>query len=782
VERVEQQLVAGLQTATENLERAPTEPEGIAEFIRRARPALGARSLTWLVPSRGGDHLEVVATVGWRDSPESANQPIPKASSVGRAWETGEPVLTGSLPEYRARYPDDAPRIERLGGQATAAAPLVRGSDPLGVLEVIFSQPRSFSPECSVLLSTLGRLAAQTPERVRSAGPGGAMPRLERSEGNARFVAEASRVLTSSLQYEETLRRVPRLAVPAMADWCLVHLLQEDGSLVQAEAAHKDPDKVELARELDERWPLPMDLPVGAPYAVKTGQSLLQPRIPPERLAAAAQDEEHLRLLDRLGLHSCMVVPMKIHGEALGALTFVSAESERQYDESDLATAEELAVHAALAIDHARLFRELEQARTEAERAAARLRTLAEADEALTRSLEDRTPGQQLQLLARFAVRHMADCSVTYAVDSDQTLRQVAVAHRSPAKTALLRELESSFAIQSEFQEAMQRVVHAGSSLFVPDVQWESHLAAFESPQDRKRIRSLDPRSLIVVPLRGRTRTVGVLVLVRTGSSTPRYTEEDRALAEELARRAALFVDNARLYQQARAAVQARDEMVAIVSHDLKSPLNAMLTTCTLLRAKDPGPEQRRRYLDRAMQTGQAMSQLVQDLLDVNRMHAGKFHVSCAPVQLAPILDESCEQLRPLAEDKGVKIELAIDSTLPEVRGDRPRLRQVVSNLLGNAIRFAPERGWVRLSTSFDERHVSFAVSDNGPGIPDEQLPRLFEPFWQSPGQPRGHGSGLGLSIAKGIVDAHGGRIDVHSVEKQGTTFTVRLPRAGSPV
>jgi PAS domain S-box-containing protein len=181
------------------------------------------------------------------------------------------------------------------------------------------------------------------------------------------FVAEASRVLASSLDYEQTLRAVAELAVPVLADWCAVDVLTEDGELRRLAVKHTDAEKIRLVEEIEDRWPTRPDTPYGLANVIRTGQAELVPHIPEELLTASAHDDEHLRLIRELGLRSYVCVPLVARGKVLGALSLVHAESGRAYDEADLALAEELARRAAVSIDNARLFGETEEARAQLE-------------------------------------------------------------------------------------------------------------------------------------------------------------------------------------------------------------------------------------------------------------------------------------------------------------------------------------------------------------------------------------------------------------------------------
>lgn len=184
----------------------------------------------------------------------------------------------------------------------------------------------------------------------------------KRAEEALRFIVEASGILASSLDYETTLKNVAELSVPRLADWCVVHTIEEDGKLQQLAAAHTDPLKLELLREINRRYPAGLDAAHSYPLVVRTGEPELIREITDEELARVARDEEHLRLLGELGLKSTLCVPLKVRGRSLGAITFATAESGRIYNESDLALAENLAHRAATAMDNARLYQEAQRA------------------------------------------------------------------------------------------------------------------------------------------------------------------------------------------------------------------------------------------------------------------------------------------------------------------------------------------------------------------------------------------------------------------------------------
>jgi signal transduction histidine kinase len=232
-------------------------------------------------------------------------------------------------------------------------------------------------------------------------------------------------------------------------------------------------------------------------------------------------------------------------------------------------------------------------------------------------------------------------------------------------------------------------------------------------------------------------------------------------------------VDNARLWEEARRAIRARDEVLEVVSHDLKNPLEAVLLSAGLLLRSSDAPGVRR-HAQVVMRSAARMDRLIRDLLDLSRMDAGRFRVDPRPEHLDGIVEEAIEGLAPLALEKEVALSAMSTPLVGEIRCDRERVLQVLSNLVGNAIAFAPRHGHVQVRMSLHVEEAEVAVADDGPGIPPEDLPHVFERWWKG----RAHGgTGLGLAIARGIVDAHGGRLRVESRLGAGSTFAFTLPR-----
>jgi len=277
-----------------------------------------------------------------------------------------------------------------------------------------------------------------------------------------------------------------------------------------------------------------------------------------------------------------------------------------------------------------------------------------------------------------------------------------------------------------------------------------------------------------------RGQTIGVVSAVSAANKP--FTTDDLPLFLDLSRRASLAIDNARLYLESQQAVRAREEVLAVVSHDLRNPLSAITLGSSLLLMSKNLSEEDREQVETMQVSAQRMARLIADLLDVTRLEGGKrLPVEPAPVPVAELLGEALELFRAQAAVASVSIDSDCVDGVDAVFADHHRVMQVLSNLIGNSLKFTPPGGTVRVCAEPHPDGVLFMVSDTGPGIPKEHLTHIFTPYWQAKRAER-LGAGLGLPIARGIVEAHGGRIWAESEPGQGTRFYFTLPAANVPV
>jgi signal transduction histidine kinase len=384
-------------------------------------------------------------------------------------------------------------------------------------------------------------------------------------------------------------------------------------------------------------------------------------------------------------------------------------------------------------------------------------RFLSNLAEVLASALDERA---LLSAVARLLVPRLGDICLADIVEDDGSVQRV----------------DSTL---GDWQLAPTPALRAGQPVLIPDVTPTALAAIAPDPAGHAAIRAAGIRSLVLLPLIGRGRLLGVLTL---GMMRPdrRFSKADLPFLEDVAQRTALGADTARLYQQARQASRARDDALAVVSHDLRNGLNTVLTAVGLLLRSlppDSGGRRDRRHVDAIRRSAERMNRLIGDLLDVASIEAGRLFVEPQKEAVRPIIQEALEAARSQAIEKALRMEEQLPAGSCDVVCDRDRVLQVLGNLIGNAIKFTPEGGSVTVGAEPIGDEVVFAVRDSGVGVPAKQLPHVFDRFWQATPKAR-LGSGLGLTIAKGVVEALGGRIWVDSRPGAGTAFFFTLPLA----
>ncbi|NOK09182.1 response regulator [Corallococcus exercitus] len=412
-------------------------------------------------------------------------------------------------------------------------------------------------------------------------------------------------------------------------------------------------------------------------------------------------------------------------------------------------------------------------------RAAETLSFLAEASTMLTASLE---MSVTLERLSALLLPRLGDWCAVYLQDDAGPVLQAMVAHADPSRVPLLREQHRAFPPSATASHGVARVLRTGVPELVPELT-EDVLAEVLGPQgDDERIR---PGSWIIVPLWAQRRVFGALKVCASRSGR-RYGARDLELVQELARRAEIAIDNARLFEMAKAehlgaeqANRAKDEFLAAVSHELRTPLMAMLGWTRMLRTGQLGPEKAARALEAVERNTQVQTQLIEDLLDVSRIITGKMRLEIRPVNPAAFIEAALDSVRHAAEAKGVTLCAELPPGSGSIHGDTDRLQQMVWNLLSNAIKFTPRGGQVTVRLRWVEGHVLIEVQDTGQGIPRAYLGQIFERFWQVDGSStRKHGGlGLGLAIVRHLTELHGGTIEAASEgEGHGALFRLTLP------
>ncbi|MBD2056182.1 PAS domain S-box protein [Oculatella sp. FACHB-28] len=648
----------------------------------------------------------------------------------------------------------------------------------------------------------------------------------KRIEQTLRYLAETSIDLSTSLDYQTTLQRVAQIAVPEMADWCTVDLLNLDGTISRLPIAHADSTKAVWAQQLQHYPPDPQGKnPIA--QVLKTGESVLLAKIPDALIKQLSHNAEHLQIIESLSLKSAMIVPLIARQQILGTLSLAIAASERRYSMDDLSLAEDLARRAALAIDNARLYRATQEAQRATEQTANRTARLQKITAALSEAL---TPHQVADVVMNQGIAALGATAGSVALLADQGL-SIRVVNAIGYPSEVVQPWQS-FSVTAS--TPLAKTVRTGEAIFLENA--EALLADYPHLADA--IATTGNQAFTCIPLNVEGRTLGAMGLsFRTAQS---FNEEDRAFMLTLGQQCAQAIARAQLYaaeQAARSAAESanrvKDEFLAVLSHELRTPLNPILGWTQLLKNRKLDAQTVARALDTIERNAKLQTQLIEDLLDVSRILQGKLKLNFCPVNLASVIEAAIETVRLSAEAKFIQLSFHLmdagsdqaeaeaialpspiqsqavetDAATPtnpatqpnltvlseppqsshfQVSGNPARLQQIVWNLLSNAVKFTPNDGRVeiRLEQVQTEEAIAYpyaqiTVSDSGIGINPEFVPYIFDYFRQADSATtrKFGGLGLGLAIVRHLVELHGGTVHAESSgEGQGATFKVKLP------
>jgi signal transduction histidine kinase len=353
------------------------------------------------------------------------------------------------------------------------------------------------------------------------------------------------------------------------------------------------------------------------------------------------------------------------------------------------------------------------------------------------------------------------------------------VTHVDPAKVQWAYELQKRFPPDPNAPTGAYHVLRTGEPEFYPYIPDEMLTAAIKDPEQLRIAREIGFSSAIAVPIGTRDHTLGVLSLV-SAESGKHYNASDLELARDLGRRAALAIENARLYYDAKGAIRARDQFVSVASHELKTPLTSLLAYIQLvLRRTDREgklSERDRSALDIVVKQGWRLNTMVNSMLDLSRIETGQLSIERKPLDLCALVRRLSEEIRPTLDRHTLEFDCPNEPMI--VEGDELRLEQVFHNLMQNGAKYSSEGGPINVRVEKTGREACIAVADRGIGIPEASQPQLFSRFFRAPNAQHLSGMGIGLYVVKEIVTLHGGTIRVNSKEGEGSTFIVCLPLA----
>jgi PAS domain S-box-containing protein len=452
-------------------------------------------------------------------------------------------------------------------------------------------------------------------------------------------------------------------------------------------------------------------------------------------------------------------------GCCLGTLRVQRAALEQPFSEHDRETmamfAERVASGLQIAILSAREAREN-----------ARLSLLEQVSSELNRAHDHAGVKAAIVSILEGMRERFSDSALFYLLEPDKT-ELVHVVHREPVRVQSLSAqvgasacTEPVEALLRALTELRPRTVSA-SSAPVEDVP-----EAFRVLAD-----ALEASSLVLAPLGLRGHCFGLLCFAR-GPETSSFSAAEQSWIEEMASRCALSLENARLFEELRAALDWRETLLASISHDLKNPLNTISLSASALTPDDPREERRKsgRQIELIRRSAAHMDHMINDLLFEGMLSAGTFQLETGLESAAELVREARQLVEPVLQTRSQRLEQRVAAALPELRVDRERVLRVFANLIGNAAKFSPPGSLIQVRAARHPAGVAFSVADSGPGIAPAQQRQLFERYWR--GNQGARGLGLGLYIAKSIVEAHGGSIWVESTPGAGATFTFTMPAA----
>jgi PAS domain S-box-containing protein len=493
------------------------------------------------------------------------------------------------------------------------------------------------------------------------------------------------------------------------------------------------------------------------------------------------------------GFRSVAAMPVLGRNEVIGIIEFHS-QQRREPDDELLRLLDSLGSQVGQFIERKQVEEERVQllqreqvARADAEAAERRLSFLAEASAQLASSLDYEAT---LANVARLAVPKLADYCAIDMLSDDGTIRSLEIADIDPQKEAIGRELQAANPVDPESDNPVAQVMRTGRPLLFQEVD-DDVLRLFDPSGGEyfKILRALGNDSAMYVPLIARGRTIGVISFV-SAESGYQYGSSDLALAQELARRAAIAIDNARLYREAQDAVRVREEFLSIASHELKTPLTTVKgygqLISRLLQRSSIDRSRIRHLVDQLQEQLGRFEVLIADLLDISRIQQGRLELRTEIVDMVALVHNVIDRFDNPAETNPIhRIRVECPDRV-EGRWDPGRMDQVLTNLISNAVKYSPDGGEIVVRVALDSADwVRVSIDDPGIGIPEEDQARLFRPFARSEHVHRAiSGVGLGLYITRQIVERHGGTIEIESEVGVGSKFTVILPRcsSGDPV
>ena len=760
-ERLEQ------QTATADILRvisqSPTNVQPVFDTIAAATLKL-CNASTAAVLTFDGKLMRLAALANV--SPDQAEAvrlryPMPP----GRQTAGSRAILTGSTVVVPDVLEDPEFEVRARSFRSVLSVPLMREGSPIGAITVGRPQPGRFPDKQIALLQTFADQAVIAIENVRL---------FTELEARNSDLLEALEQQTATSEILRVISRSPRDVQPVFqtivdAALKLCHassgsLLTYDGRLFHVGAiANLDPAAGDAIRRL---FPRPAGADTTVSRAVLT-RSIVEI---PDILADVDYDK---KIALAGGWRATLAVPLMRAGEAIGGISVHRPEPGR-FSEKQMALLQTFADQAVIAIENVRLFTELDARTVELTRSVGELKALGEVGQAVSSTLDLETVLSTI--VSRATQLAGVDGGSIYEYDAEHEEFHVRATDRLPDK--LVEAMRSNPVRKGE--GVLGRMAISGEPVEIPDIADES---AYQSRVREKLIR-LGYRSLLAVPLLRENHILGGLAVnrKRAGAFDPQLIE----LLKTFATQSALAIQNARLYREIEvkskeleAASRHKSEFLANMSHELRTPLNAIIGFSEVLSERMFGDinEKQAEYIDDILQSGQHLLSLINDILDLSKIEAGRMELELSEFDLPDLIENTMTLVRERAVRRGVALGRSIDERLGTIRADERKVKQVLLNLLSNALKFTSEGGKISVRAAANDGAAEISVTDTGVGIAPEDQATVFEEFRQvGTASKKIEGTGLGLAISRKFIALHGGRIWVTSKVGSGSTFSFTLP------
>ena len=754
------------------ISRSPTEIQPVLDTVAESAARL-CDSFDAEIFRREGDRLVLVAHHGAIPSRVLA-VPLARGSFNGRVALEGRPLHVVDLQSETSEFPQGSQFARKHGTRTQLGVPMMREGIAIGTISLRRTEARLFTDRQVTLLQTFADQAVIAIENVRLF--------TELQEKN-RALTEAHSRVTEALEQQTATADILAVISSSPTDVQPVFdsiassamrlcrgnqglVFRFDGELVHIVAlANFDAQGVEAMRRA---------FPMRPTRESVSGRAILTKAV--VHVPSLLDDPEYTlgELAQVTGFRSALGVPLLMReGRVVGAL-FVSRLVPGAFSESEIELLKTFADQAVIAIENARLFKELEARTQDLTRSVGELRALGEVGQAISSTLDLRTVLSTI--VARATQLSGTDAGVIYEYDEP---REVFVPRTTEHLEAEIVETMLATPVRKG-EGATGRLAEIQEPIQVPDI-----LAAPAESRVRGALVRAGYRALLAVPLVREGHLLGGLTVIRkaTGAFPPEVVDVLKTFATQ----SALAIQNARLFleiadkgRQLEAASQHKSEFLANMSHELRTPLNAVIGFSEVLLQRMFGELNAKQdeYLKDIYASGQHLLSLINDILDLSKIEAGRMELAPAPFHLPTALDNAVTLVKERASRHGITLQLDIDPRLGELVGDERKVKQVLLNLLSNAVKFTPEGGYIGLKASRKNGLVEIAVTDTGIGIALEDQAAIFEEFRQvgSDETRKQEGTGLGLTLAKKFVELHGGRIWVESEPGRGSTFTFTLP------